>query len=61
MNSIHSRRAYMRSLATRESDRAMSRHVGEAIDILKSAEFDLIILESAGVGQSDATSWIIAM
>jgi methylmalonyl-CoA mutase len=45
----------MRSLATRESDKALSSHVGEAIDICKAAGFDLIILESAGVGQSDAS------
>lgn len=55
MNSIHHPRAYMRSLATRESDRALSEHVQEAIDICKEAEFDFIILESAGVGQSDAS------
>lgn len=55
MNSIHNGRAYMRSLATRESDVALSRHVQEAIDIVKAAGFDFIILESAGVGQSDAS------
>ncbi len=55
MNSIHSGRVYMRSLATRESDIALSRHVKEAIDIVRSAGFDFIILESAGVGQSDAS------
>ena len=55
MNAINSPRAYMRSLATRESDRALSAHVQEAIDICKSAGFDFIILESAGVGQSDAS------
>jgi len=55
MNSISHPRAYMRSLATRESDRALSEHVQEAINICKSAGFDLIILESAGVGQSDAS------
>ena len=55
MNSISSPRAYMRSLATRESDRALSEHVQEAIDICRSAGFDLIVLESAGVGQSDAS------
>lgn len=55
MNSIHHPRAYMRSLATRESDRALSEHVQEAIDICKDAPFDFIILESAGVGQSDAS------
>src|SRR5687767_11607299 len=55
MNSIHNPRAYMRSLATRESDKALSEYVQEAIDICKTAAFDLIILESAGVGQSDAS------
>jgi len=55
MNSIHHPRAYMRSLATRESDRALSAYVQEAIDICKAAGYDFIILESAGVGQSDAS------
>ncbi|GGB08968.1 methylmalonyl-CoA mutase family protein [Puia dinghuensis] len=55
MNAISSPRAYMRSLATRDSDKALSAHVQEAIDICKSAAYDLIILESAGVGQSDAS------
>jgi len=55
MNSISHPRAYMRSLATRESDKALSAHVQEAIDICKASVFDLIILESAGVGQSDAS------
>lgn len=55
MNSIHSPRAYMRSLATRDSDIALSEHVQDAIDVCKNAAFDLIILESAGVGQSDVS------
>ena len=55
MNSISSPRAYMRSLATRESDKALSEYVQEAIDICKAADYDLVILESAGVGQSDAS------
>ncbi|MEO9211078.1 MAG: methylmalonyl-CoA mutase family protein [Ginsengibacter sp.] len=55
MNSIHNPRAYMRSLATRENDKALSNHVQEAIDICKFAGYDFIILESAGVGQSDAS------
>lgn len=55
MNSISSPRAYMRSLATRESDKALSEYVQEAIDICKAAAYDFIILESAGVGQSDAS------
>jgi len=55
MNSISHPRAYMRSLATRESDKALSQYVEEAIDICKETGFDFIILESAGVGQSDAS------
>ena len=55
MNAISSPRAYMRSLATRESDVALSKYVQEAIDICKQAGYDFIILESAGVGQSDAS------
>ena len=55
MNAISSPRAYMRSLATRESDKALSNYVQQAIDICKEAAYDFIILESAGVGQSDAS------
>jgi methylmalonyl-CoA mutase len=55
MNAISSPRAYMRSLATRESDKALSKYVQDAIDICKIAGYDFIILESAGVGQSDAS------
>ncbi len=55
MNSISNPRAYMRSLATRESDKALSKHVQEALDVCKAAQFDFVILESAGVGQSDAS------
>lgn len=53
MNAIHHPRAYMRSLATRESDKAISEHIQEAIDICKLAGFDFIILETSGIGQSD--------
>jgi len=55
MNAISSPRAYMRSLATRESDKALSKYVQDAIDICRDAQYDFIILESAGVGQSDAS------
>ncbi|RXK83432.1 methylmalonyl-CoA mutase family protein [Filimonas effusa] len=54
MNSISSPRAYMRSLATRDADKALSHCVQDAIDICRNAGYDFIILESAGVGQSDA-------
>ncbi|MBP5982952.1 MAG: cobalamin-dependent protein [Fluviicola sp.] len=53
MNSIKNSRVYMRSLATRQSNLALSKHVAEAIQILKAANYDLIILETSGIGQSD--------
>jgi len=53
MNSISSNRVYMRSLATRQSNLALSKHVAEAVLVLKAAEYDLIILETSGIGQSD--------
>ncbi|MEY4486591.1 MAG: hypothetical protein RL440_1124 [Bacteroidota bacterium] len=53
MNAIKSPRVYMRSLATRQSNLALSKHVAEAISILKAANYDLIILETSGIGQSD--------
>ncbi len=53
MNAIHNPRVYMRSLATRQSNLALSKHVNEAIQILKAAQYDLIILETSGIGQSD--------
>jgi len=53
MNAINNPRVYMRSLATRQSNLALSKYVAEAIEILKAANFDLIILETSGIGQSD--------
>ena len=53
MNAIKNPRVYMRSLATRQSNLALSKHVSEAIQILKAANYDLIILETSGIGQSD--------
>lgn len=53
MNSIKNSRVYMRSLATRQSNLALSKHVAEAILVLKAAEYDMIILETSGIGQSD--------
>lgn len=53
MNAINSPRVYMRSLATRQSNLALSKYVQEAVDVLRAAEFDLIILETSGIGQSD--------
>ena len=53
MNSIYNPRVFMRSLATRQSNLALSKHVQSAIDIIKYAGYDLVILETSGIGQSD--------
>ncbi len=53
MNAIKNERVYMRSLATRQSNLALSKNVAEAISVLKAANYDLIILETSGIGQSD--------
>lgn len=53
MNSIRNPRVYMRSLATRQSNLALSQNVNEALQVLKAAKYDLIILETSGIGQSD--------
>ncbi len=54
MNAISHPRSYMRSLATRDENTALSKAVKDAVAICKQMLFDLIIIESAGVGQSDA-------
>ncbi|TGD80447.1 methylmalonyl-CoA mutase family protein [Hymenobacter wooponensis] len=53
MNAINSPRVYMRSLATRQSNLALSKYVQDAVDVVRAADFDLIILETSGIGQSD--------
>lgn len=53
MNAINNPRVYMRSLATRQSNLALSKYVEEAIQVLKAAQYDIIILETSGIGQSD--------
>jgi isobutyryl-CoA mutase len=53
MNAINNPRVFMRSLATRQSNLALSVYVKEAIQVLKAAGYDLIILETSGIGQSD--------
>jgi isobutyryl-CoA mutase len=54
MNSIHTDRVYYRSLATRNLGMEIPPHTGDAIKVLKAAGFDLVILETAGIGQGDA-------
>lgn len=53
MNAVNNNRVYMRSLATRQANLALSQHVNSALQVLKAAQFDLIILETSGIGQSD--------
>ena len=54
MNAIASSRVFMRSLATRQYNLALSKDIDSAIAIMKKAGFDLIILETSGIGQSDS-------
>ncbi len=54
MNSIASEKVFMRSLATRQYNLALNKHIDATISILKKAAFDLIILETSGIGQSDS-------
>ena len=53
LNSLPHPRAYMRSLATRQANLALSPHVQRAIEVVKAAGFDIVLLETSGIGQSD--------
>ncbi len=54
MNAIFSPRVFMRSLATRQSKSEISLAIHDAISIVKAAGFDLVIVETSGIGQGDA-------
>lgn len=54
MNSIHNPRVYMRSLATRKSKTELSLAIRDAVQVVKAAGFDLIIVETSGIGQGDS-------
>lgn len=54
MNAIGNDRVYMRSLATRRSQSEIPEALGDIIDVTKAAGFDLIIAETAGIGQGDS-------
>ena len=54
MNSLRSKRVYMRSIATRRQHLATSEMLSDHIQFLKSLGFDLLIVETAGIGQSDS-------
>ncbi|GEK33237.1 fused isobutyryl-CoA mutase/GTPase IcmF [Kurthia sibirica] len=53
MNAIFDDRIYMRSLATRESRTELSHAISDVLDVVKVAGFDLIIIETSGIGQGD--------
>ena len=53
MNAIRNERVFMRSMATRQSNLAVSKYILDAVNILKAAKYDLVILETSGIGQSD--------
>jgi len=53
MNAINTPQVYMRSLATRQANLALSKYIRDALCIVKNANFDLVILETSGIGQSD--------
>ncbi len=55
MNSLRNERIYMRSVATRQSNRSTSGMLTDAVGFLRSAAgFDLVLVETAGIGQSDS-------
>jgi len=54
MNCINTDRIYYRSMATRSQGMEIPLHMEESIELLKAAGFDLIIVETAGIGQGDA-------
>jgi isobutyryl-CoA mutase len=53
MNAIDNPRIFMRSMATRQANLALSKHLPDVLTLLKVAGFDLILLETSGIGQSD--------
>lgn len=54
MNAIFNNRVFMRSLATRGSRTELSGAIKDVIDVVKTAGFDLIVVETSGIGQGDA-------
>ncbi|WP_396615153.1 methylmalonyl-CoA mutase family protein [Lysobacter soli] len=54
MNSLRSKRVYMRSMATRRQHAATNTVLKDCIGFLKGLGYDLVIVETAGIGQSDS-------
>ncbi|HTI51793.1 MAG TPA: methylmalonyl-CoA mutase family protein, partial [Planctomycetaceae bacterium] len=55
VNSLKNRRVFMRSMATRQADAAVSRAVDDCLALFRAAGFDWIFLETAGIGQADTS------
>jgi methylmalonyl-CoA mutase len=53
MNAVYSPNIFMRSVATRQAHLALSKSIHDILCILKSSRFDLVIIETSGIGQSD--------
>lgn len=53
MNSVYSPNIFMRSVATRQANLSLSRSIQDILCIIKSSGFDLVIIETSGIGQSD--------
>ena len=54
MNAIFNNRVFMRSLATRGSHTELSNSIGDVLDVVRAVGFDLILVETSGIGQGDA-------
>jgi methylmalonyl-CoA mutase len=54
MNSLRHEQIYMRSMATRRQNLSTTAVLADAVSYLRAAEFDLVIVETAGIGQSDS-------
>ncbi len=54
MNAIYAPRVFARSLATRQAHRALSQSVRDALLVLQAASYDLLLVETAGIGQADS-------
>ena len=54
MNAINNDRVFMRSFATREANISISKSIKDALAVVKAAAYDLVIVETAGIGQSDS-------
>ena len=60
MNAIHGPGVFVRSLATRRAHRSLSATAADALRVLQAADFDAVIVETAGIGQSDSeiVDWV---